>query len=59
MFRRSGRRGRQRPVIVREEDSMSGGVIYQVDVFRQAKAPILKTAGALNMGAYQLTAVIA
>lgn len=47
------------PVVVREEDSMSGGVVYQVDVFRQAKAPILKTAGNLNMGAYLLTAVIA
>lgn len=47
------------PVQVREEDSMSGGRIYQIDTWRQAKAPILKNASNLNMGVYQVTAVIA
>lgn len=47
------------PVEVREYDSPKGGQIYQIDVFRQAVAPILKDASAKNMAAYHLTAVIA
>lgn len=47
------------PVEVMEFDSEKGGHIYQMDVFRQAKAPILKNASNLNMGVYQVTAVIA
>lgn len=47
------------PVEVREFDSDRGGVIYQIDVFRQAVAPILKDASSKNMAAYQLTGVIA
>jgi len=47
------------PVKVRREDSMNGGEIYQIDVFRQAVAPILKNAISKNMAAYQVTGVIA
>ena len=47
------------PVQVREEDSLSGGRIYQIDTWRQAKAPIVKNSSNLNMGVYQVTAVIA
>lgn len=47
------------PVEVREFDSDRGGVIYQIDVFRQAVAPVLKTSAGKNMAAYQLTGVIA
>jgi hypothetical protein len=47
------------PVEVRSFDSERGGRIYQMDVWRQAKAPILKNASNLNMGVYQVTAVIA
>ena len=47
------------PVEVREFDSDRGGRIYQIDVFRQAVAPIFKNASDKNMAAYQLTAVIA
>lgn len=38
---------------------VEGGEIYTIDVWRQAKAPILKNSSNLNMGAYLLTAVIA
>jgi hypothetical protein len=46
------------PVKVRQEDLIDGGEIWQIDVFRQCVAPILKTSGALNMAAYVLTSVI-
>ncbi len=46
------------PTKVRQQDVMDGGEIYQIDVFRQMKAPILKTSGSLNMAAYVLTGVI-
>jgi len=46
------------PVKVRQEDKMEGGEVWQIDVFRQCIAPILKTSGNLNMAAYVLTAVI-
>lgn len=38
---------------------VEGGELYTIDTWRQAKAPILKNASNLNMGAYLLTAVIA
>lgn len=47
------------PVKIRREDSMNGGEIYQMDVFRQAVAPILKNSSSKNMAAYQITGVIA
>ena len=47
------------PVKIRREDSMNGGEIYQMDVFRQAVAPILKNSSNKNMAAYQVTGVIA
>lgn len=47
------------PVEVREYDSPRGGVIYQIDVFRQAVAPIMKDDDGKNMAAYHLTGVIA
>lgn len=47
------------PVKVRNwDDGSIGGKVYQMDVFRQAKAPIFVTSGSLNMSAYQITAVI-
>jgi len=46
------------PVKVRQEDKMEGGEVWQIDVFRQCVAPILKTSGSLNMAAYVLTSVI-
>jgi len=49
----------QGPVDVKTEESMDGGTIYQMDVFRQVKSTIFKTGGDLNMSAYQLTEVIA
>jgi len=45
------------PVKVRQFDSENGGEIYQIDVFRQVVAPILKNP-TLNMGVYVLTAAI-
>jgi len=47
------------PVEIREMDSERGGRLYQMDVWRQAKAPIMLNASSLNMGVYQVTAVIA
>jgi hypothetical protein len=47
------------PVKVRTwDDGGMGATIYQMDVFRQVKAPIFKTSANLNMAAYQLTGVI-
>ena len=47
------------PVKVRTWDANGAGAkMYQMDVFRQVKAPIYKTSGGLNMAAYELTAVI-
>lgn len=46
----------QGPVEVHEEYSMDlGAKIYQMDVFRQVKAPIFKTSGNLNAAVYQIT----
>lgn len=46
----------QGPVEVHEEYSMDlGARIYQMDVFRQAKAPIFKTSANLNAAVYQIT----
>jgi hypothetical protein len=47
------------PVKVRQYDDPKGGEVYQIDVFRQVKAPILKNASNLNKAVYQLTGVIA
>ena len=47
------------PVEIRAIDSERGGKLYQMDVWRQAVAPVLKNASNLNMGVYQVTAVIA
>lgn len=48
------------PVKVRSWDAEElGAKMYQMDVFRQVKAPIFKTSGNLNMSAYKLTNVIA
>jgi hypothetical protein len=48
------------PVKVRSWDAEElGAKMYQMDVFRQVKAPIFETSGGLNMSAYKLTAVIA
>lgn len=48
------------PVEVREwDDPNAGARIYQLDVFRQAKAPVFKTDAALNASVYQITGVIA
>lgn len=48
------------PVKVRNwDDGSLGAKVYQMDVYRQAKAPIFLTSGNKNMSAYQVTAVIA
>ena len=48
------------PVKVRSWDAEElGARMYQMDVFRQVKAPVFKTSGNLNMSAYKLTACIA
>ena len=48
------------PVKVRSWDAEElGARMYQMDVFRQVKAPIFKTSGNQNMSAYTLTACIA
>lgn len=48
------------PVKVRSwDDEDMGARFYQMDVFRQVKAPIFLTSGSLNMAAYQITSVIA
>ena len=50
----------QGPVKVRKVDLPQGGLVYQIDNWRQVKAPIVKTAaGVTNLGVYQTTAVIA
>lgn len=50
----------QGPVKVRQwDDSKSGATIYQIDVFRQVKSTIFRTAGNLNQAAYVTSAVIA
>jgi hypothetical protein len=47
------------PVKVRSwDDEGLGAKLYQMDVFRQVKAPIYKTSGSLNMAVYEITAVI-
>lgn len=46
------------PIEVREYDSPKGGRVYQIDVFRQALAPILKNESGKNMAAFQITGVI-
>jgi len=48
------------PVKVREWDAPNEGAkVYQMDVFRQVKAPIFKTDDGLNKTVYQITAAIA
>jgi hypothetical protein len=47
------------PVKVRTWDSEDlGATVYQMDVWRQAKAPIYKTSAGLNAAAYKITAAI-
>lgn len=47
------------PVKVRSwDDESMGARAYQIDVFRQVKAPIFLNSSSLNMAAYQITAVI-
>lgn len=47
------------PVKARNWDSESAGIeMYQMDVFRQVKAPIYTNASSLNMAVYEVTAVI-
>jgi hypothetical protein len=47
------------PVKVRTtDDDEMGATVYQLDVWRQVKAPIFKTDANLNMAAFQVTAVI-
>ena len=47
------------PVKMREwDDGPLGAELYQMDVFRQVVAPVLKTSGNLNMSIYQVTSVI-
>lgn len=48
----------QGPVEVSEEQVDTSGRIYQMDVFRQAKAPIMKDDSGKNVAAYQLTACL-
>lgn len=48
------------PVKVREwDDPEKGATLYQIDVFRQAKAPIFKNTSNLNTSVYQITGCIA
>lgn len=48
------------PVKIREwDDGPMGAELYQMDVFRQAVAPVMKNSSSLNMSIYQVTAVIA
>ena len=48
------------PVRVRDwDDPNSAAKMYQMDVFRQVKAPIFLNSSGLNMAMYQVTAVIA
>lgn len=48
------------PVKVRNwDDGGLGAKVYQMDVFRQVKAPIFLTSASKNMSVYQVTAVIA
>ncbi len=48
------------PVKVREwDDGPLGARMYQMDVFRQAVAPVHLNSSSLNMSIYQVTAVIA
>jgi len=47
------------PVKVRTwDDGSLGAKVYQMDVFRQVKAPIFLNSSSKNMAAYQITAVI-
>ena len=49
----------QGPVKVRTWDSPhNGATVYQMDVFRQVKAPIFLNASSLNLSVYQVTSVI-
>ena len=46
------------PVKVREwDDGPIGATMYQMDVFRQAVAPVHLNSSSLNMSIYQVTAV--
>lgn len=45
----------QGPVKVRTDDVLSGGVVYQIDVWRQVKSTLLTTSGSLNMACHKLT----
>ncbi len=46
------------PVKIREwDDGPMGAELYQMDVFRQAVAPVLKNSSSLNMSIYQVTGV--
>jgi len=48
------------PVKVREWDEATlGARMYQMDVFRQAVAPVFTNSSSLNMSVYQVTSVIA
>lgn len=47
------------PVKVRTKDLEQGGEMYQIDVWRQAKAPILLDDSSKNKAVAQITAVIA
>jgi len=47
------------PVKVRKEDIMSGGEVYQIDVFRQVKAPIMFDADSSNNACCRMTGVTA
>lgn len=48
------------PVKVRQDDIMEGGEVWQIDVWRQVKAPIIPiSGGSTNQGVAQVTSVIA
>ena len=47
------------PVKVRSEDVMSGGEVYQIDVFRQVKAPIITDSDSSNNACCRMTGVTA
>lgn len=47
------------PVKVRNwDDGSLGAKVYQMDVYRQAKAPIFSNSGDKNMSAYQITGLV-
>lgn len=47
------------PVKVRSKDVMSGGEVYQIDVFRQVKAPIITDSDSSNNACCKMTGVTA